>query len=84
MVCSRVCFGPSSFQPGKTPFWRFRQNFVNLSRRLFWDYVVDSFCTIMVYTGVTMALAKQVPRKINSVEARPAKRNFAAQDRQAG
>jgi predicted DNA-binding ribbon-helix-helix protein len=25
----------------------------------FWGYVVDSSCTIMVYTGVTMALAKR-------------------------
>jgi predicted DNA-binding ribbon-helix-helix protein len=43
----------------KTPFSPFCRNLVKPLRWRFLDYVVDSFCTTMVYTGVTMALAKR-------------------------
>jgi predicted DNA-binding ribbon-helix-helix protein len=43
----------------KAPFSPFRQNLVEPPLGRLLDYAIDSSCTIMVYTGVTMALTKR-------------------------
>jgi len=42
-----------------SPFTRFRRGSCKARRRRLLGYVIDSLCTIMVYTGATMAQAKR-------------------------